>query len=221
MTGAARRTTAGSAVTQAQFLDAAGALMGERQTIEVPLADIAEKAGLNVALVSYHFGGREGLMLALAKRDAEAALRGLDALLATDLSPSEKIRRHFTGMITAFFRFPYLHKLLTALLREADTPAAREVASFFVRPIVHAHTTMLEQAVAAGEARPIDPMIFHFAVVGACANFFSQRPTLQMVFGIDRVDETLCRHYAETTLDLILNGIRPTHNEAALRKDTP
>lgn len=221
MIAPARRTSAGSAATRAQFLDAAGALMGERQTIDVPLADIADRAGLNVALVSYHFGGREGLLLALARRDADAALRELDSLLATDLSPSEKIRRHFTGMITTFFRFPYLHRLLTALLRESDSEAARDVTGFFLQPIVRAHTTLVEQAVEAGEAQPIDPMVFHFAVVGACANFFSQRPTLQMIFGIDTIDEDLCRRYADTTLNLILNGFlaRPSQSAGDKRKD--
>ncbi len=39
------------------LLDAAGLVMSERQTIDVPLTDIAACAEVNVALVSYYFGG--------------------------------------------------------------------------------------------------------------------------------------------------------------------
>ena len=47
--------------------------MAERDTIDVTIAEIAARAGANVALVSYYFNGRDGLMLALAKQDARRA----------------------------------------------------------------------------------------------------------------------------------------------------
>lgn len=202
----ASRKTAGSAETRTQFLNAAGALMSERDTIDVPLFDIAERVGLNVALVSYHFGGKEGLLVALAKRNAEEALADLAHLMATDLPPVEKMRLHFTGVIKTFFRYPYLYSLLASLLRDPKSSSALEVSDFFVRPLVEAETAILKQAIDAGDAKPVDPKLFHFAVMGACSNIFSQRATLQAVFGTATIDEALCLSYAETTLDLILNG---------------
>ena len=68
-----------------QLLMAASSLMIEKETIDIPLGEIAQRAGLNSALVSYYFGGKEGLLMALAKRDTAQAVREMDALMATGL----------------------------------------------------------------------------------------------------------------------------------------
>ncbi len=123
MTLAVKRS-GNSAETRTAFLDAAGALMSERGAIEVPLSDIAARAGLNVALVSYHFGGKEGLLVALAKRNAEQALSDLAQLMASSLPPVEKLKRHLTGVIATFHRYPYLYHLLAALLHDPESASA-------------------------------------------------------------------------------------------------
>ena len=56
--------------TAERLLVAASELMIERSSIEVSLSDIAQKSGVNAALVKYHFGNKDGLLLALLSRDA-------------------------------------------------------------------------------------------------------------------------------------------------------
>jgi AcrR family transcriptional regulator len=54
--------------TAAKLLVAAGDLMIERNTTDVSLSEIAQKSGVNAALVKYHFGNKDGLLLALLAR---------------------------------------------------------------------------------------------------------------------------------------------------------
>ncbi len=49
--------------TAAKLLVAAGDLMIERNSTDISLSDIAEKSGVNSALVKYHFGNKDGLLL--------------------------------------------------------------------------------------------------------------------------------------------------------------
>ena len=64
------RASAGKNSTAEKLLVAASELMIERSSIEVSLSDIAQKSGVNAALVKYHFGNKDGLLLALLARDA-------------------------------------------------------------------------------------------------------------------------------------------------------
>ncbi len=191
---------------RAQLLAAAGAVMTEQDTIDVSLAEIAQRAGVNVALVSYYFGGKDGLLLALAKRDAETALAGLDALMALDLSPAAKLRKHIAGIVRGFYRHPYLNRLLRALMRDSDSAAAREIAQCFAAPIAEALGTLLEAGARLGELKPVDPMLFHFALLGACESLFSGRTILKHVHGIEAIDEALQQRYAELVAETLIAG---------------
>jgi TetR/AcrR family transcriptional regulator len=207
MAEAGRRQRAVERVSvREQLLEAAGAVMTEQDTVDVPLAEIAQRAGVNVALVSYYFGGKDGLLLALAKRDAEQALAGFELLMALDLSPAAKLRKHVAGMVRGFFRHPYLNRLLRALMRDSDSAAGREIAQCFAAPIAEALRLLLEEGARIGELKPVDPMLFHFALLGACESLFSGRTILKHVHGIEAIDETLQQRYAELIAETLIAG---------------
>lgn len=188
------------------LLQAASEVMSERQTIDVPLSDIAARAEVNVALVSYYFGGKDGLLLALAKRDAATALGELDRLLSLNISPEEKLRRHLAGVIKTFFRYPYLYRLLAALMRDASDETARDIAQFFAQPLARAAQGLMEAGIANGSIRPLDPQLFYIAALGACEQIFANRAILKFVHGIEEIDETLQRRYAEVVLETLMRG---------------
>src|SRR5580693_8314288 len=77
--------------TAEKLLVAASELMIERSSIEVSLSDIAQKSGVNAALVKYHFGNKDGLLLALLARDAETEVSNLEYLLGQPITPTAKL----------------------------------------------------------------------------------------------------------------------------------
>ena len=188
------------------LLEAASAVMSERQTIDVPLSDIAARAEVNVALVSYYFGGKDGLLLALAKRDAAKALGDLDRLLSLNISPAEKLRRHLAGVIRTFFRYPYLYRLLAALMRDSSEENAREITTFFAAPLARTAKEVMEAGIADGTIRPVDPDLFYMAALGTCEQIFANRSILKFVHGVEEIDEALQRRYAAVVLEVLMHG---------------
>ncbi len=103
-----------SASTREQLLDATSALMIERNSVSVSLSEIAQKSGLNSALISYYFGSKAGLFTALLERDTGAAFVGLERLLQSDMGAVDKLRRHVGGIIHTYYRYPYMNRLIGA-----------------------------------------------------------------------------------------------------------
>lgn len=195
--------------SRALLLDAASQLLNERNTIDVSLSELAAHSGLNSALVKYYFGNKEGLMLALLKRDAEQALRDLEHLLELPLSPEKKIERHIGAVIETFHRSPYLNRLLHAMLddRNSDTNSAKQIADFFVKPFVRLQRKLLEQGIKAGRFRKVDPVFFYVSVLGACDLIFNARFTLRAVFRVPRITDEMRTRYTEHVTGMVLHGI--------------
>src|SRR5262245_64854373 len=116
--------------TAEKLLVAASELMIERASIEVSLSDIAQKSGVNAALVKYHFGNKDGLLLALLARDAATELSNLEYLLAQPITPTAKLKLHIGGIISAYYRFPYMNRLIHYLIYESTPESAAEVTQF-------------------------------------------------------------------------------------------
>ena len=201
--------------TAEKLLVAASELMIERSSIEISLSDIAQKSGVNAALVKYHFGNKDGLLLALLARDAANEIASLEYLLAQPIRPSAKLRLHIGGIIRAYYRFPYMNRLIHYLLHETSAEAADEVSKFFVAPLLDFHRRLLDAGIAAGEFRAIDPVLFYTSLIGACDHLFFGRHAMSRATGVGPVTDEVCRQYINHMEALICGGML-TEGGAAL-----
>jgi AcrR family transcriptional regulator len=207
---------AGKNPTAEKLLDAASELMIERASIEVSLSDIAQKSGVNAALVKYHFGNKDGLLLALLARDAATEMSQLEYLLAQKITPTAKMRLHIGGIIRAYHQFPYMNRLIHYLLHESTAEAADEVSKFFVAPLLDFHRRLLTEGIRCGEFRKIDPVLFYTSLIGACDHLFFGRHAMVRAIGVGPVNEEVCRDYIKHMETLIFGGmLEPTKAAAA------
>jgi TetR/AcrR family transcriptional regulator len=188
------------------LLKSASALMTERSTIDISLSDIAKHSGLNSALVKYYFGTKQGMMLALVEDVLSPSLDRLDGLLAMDMSATEKLKLHIKAIITIYFRYPFVNRLIHFLFE--DPVSAQEVAAKISKPLAETQRKLLEAGIATGEFKPVDPMMFYFIVLGACDHLFFGQHIMRVAFDVDSgIDDAMRRRYTETLLETLLRGI--------------
>lgn len=193
--------------TAAKLLKAAGELMIARNSIDISLSELAKASGINAALVKYHFGNKDGLLLSLLARDSQQEIENLNFLLPQPISPTEKLKLHIAGIIKAYHRYPYLNRLIHRLLYESSDNAANEVSRFFVKPVFEFQRRLLEEGVVSGEFRKMDPVMFYTSVIGACDHLFHGRQAMSRALGIGGVTEDVRRQYVAHMTELVCGGI--------------
>ena len=190
-----------------QLLEAASEIMREGDTIDLSLSELSLRAGLNSALVKYYFGNKNGLMLALLDRDMEKIVIELRALVAKDMPPEEKLRRHISGVIETYYTFPYLNRLMMRMVRDAAPIEAARIAERYLKPLSEAYDMLIEEGVKAGKFRPVDPQLFYFSVTGAADRFFAARLVLRHCYDQPDITHEMRDAYREHTIALIMRGL--------------
>jgi AcrR family transcriptional regulator len=109
-----------AAATRARILDAAIALFWERPLLDIPLEEVARRAGVSLPTVIRHYGDKGGLFAAAAEREYERVRRQRDEAPIGDVRAAVRILvDHYEELGDAVLR----------LLAEEDrVPGLRELA---------------------------------------------------------------------------------------------
>lgn len=199
--------TRGAVNSADALLNAASALMIERDSINISFVDIAAKAGLNPALIHYRFKTKANLFIALLDRDAGSTYVELERLVNADLTAIEKMRHHVHGVIKVYYRFPYMNRLLSNLAVETNSAVSRIISERFTLPLIEAQRKILDQGLKEGTFRAVDSTLFYFSFFGACDHLFSATYALKWSFGIQEIDDDLRRRYADHVVGQVLGNI--------------
>jgi AcrR family transcriptional regulator len=170
-TGARERR--GPGTTRQALLRAGAQLFPGKGFDGVSVEDLAGRAGVNKALISYHFGGKRGLYVAV--------LESAFAEMADRLTAIEK---EATDAREGLHRFLETFEALTRERRDFPALFLREAVSSGIEPAVVPHLVKIVgivgrlagRGVREGVFRPVDPILLHFGMVGSLAFFFATEP---------------------------------------------
>ena len=187
--------------TRQALLRAGAELFSERGFDGVPIEEVADRAGVNKALISYHFRGKRGLYVAILESTFASLAERLKAVEAGSSSARDTLRS-FLGTFERFARerpgFPtlFMREVLAAGIGEAVLPHVLEVVGFSRR--------LAEHGAREGLFRRVDPILFHLALVGSLIFFFATEPARRRAATRARVilpdPEAFLRYLEELTL---------------------
>jgi AcrR family transcriptional regulator len=147
--GSAARRKRADARRNEETLLAAAAAAFISSGVDVPVRDIAAKAGVGVATIYRHFPTRADLIVAVYRHQVEACAEAGPALLANSSTPHAALAR----WISLFVDFLVTKHGLAAAL-QSDDAAFETLHAYFLDRLVPVCAQLLDAAATAGEIRP-------------------------------------------------------------------
>ncbi|MFN8091929.1 MAG: TetR/AcrR family transcriptional regulator [Vicinamibacteria bacterium] len=207
--------------TRQALLAAGASLFGERGYDGVPIDDVAARAGVNKALISYHFGGKRGLYAEiLAHGFREMAVR-LDEAESGALDAASALH----DLLRVFQEYCREHPEFPGLF-------IREVLSTGIEPRVLPHLVTIvgivrrlgARGAREGTLRPVNPLLLHFGLVGPLVFYASTEPARRRAVAEHGLPLAMpsVPEFVEYLEDLTLRGLAPASRRAApRRRSTP
>ncbi|MGW8286573.1 MAG: TetR/AcrR family transcriptional regulator [Candidatus Deferrimicrobiaceae bacterium] len=130
--------------TRSKILSAATPLFAKHGLNGVSIRNLANAAGVNLSMISYHFGGKAGLYAEILEEQFKG-FRYIDDIARSDLPPLEKFELYIRGTIRRYRENPYLLRYYVSELSN-PTPLFKTI----VRPAVQKVLKVLREAVEEG-----------------------------------------------------------------------
>lgn len=142
--------------TKLRILSAAAMLFDQKGYHGTSVRQIAEQADVNVALISYHFHGKQGVLERLISYYFETLFRQLKELeeRVKACPPMEKL----VAVIRLYLGFQRENAAITRLIQRelsVESILAREVMTLYISRWKHGIAQPIEEGIAAGLFRPV------------------------------------------------------------------
>jgi AcrR family transcriptional regulator len=181
--------------------------MAEKGLPGVTLREVAERAGVQAALVSYYFGGKDGLLQAVIDLVAGETQELITQAALRQGNVEERLRALIEAWVIAMASDPYAPRLMTERVLFAESALIDEFVAKFAKPSLAAIRSLLDEGRERGELRDMDPMYVIPAMVGMCVHFFLGAPMFQRLFDLDEITPEHVRRFALCVGDLMTRGI--------------
>jgi len=206
----------GAETTRDALMNAATELFAARGFDGTKVEQIADKAGANKALISYHFGGKQGLYNEILAATFTEASRRFRAIEESEAPADERLREFiqtFADMATLRPALPtmVLREVLSGGLHVDDQLLPQFLALFrVVQGIV-------DQGIEDGTFLAVNPYLTHINLLGSLVFFFAFRP-LSSKIGAGRLPTSVpeVREFVKHLQSTMSRALRPSEGDADL-----
>lgn len=188
-----------------KLLAAATKLFAEKGYAGVSIRQLAEAAGVNSAMISYYFGGKEGLYEAVLSTLYERLLVQFEAVAAQTASAQEKLRLYAEVIRRTHTQDqPLMARLV---LGELSSPTAclEIIIRKYTARIVQIISGILQEGIDSGELRQDIDSRYAAGAFGGMINFFfimreATRLVMPVLAGSDK-------EFVDSALKIYLKGM--------------
>jgi len=186
-----------------KLISIATRLFAEHGLNGVSIRELSNAAGVSISMISYHFGGKEGLYSSVLQEQF-SSFEQIEEINNADVEALTKIEAYIRWIIVRHRNNPYLLRFYTSELTNPTQffplivqPAIKKVIQILVR--------IIEDGISKNRFRKdLNPVDTVLAIAGMVNYYFlSTLATQELISHSPERDEVLIRHY----MDIFTKGI--------------
>lgn len=186
-----------------KLIEAATILFAQKGLAGVSIREIAKQAGVNSALISYHFEGKEGLYAAVLEHQLFFMSEIVKRISNDHLSPSEQIKEYANAVLGLHQRSPMLVRFIYSELFN-PSPCFEMMKQKFFAKLFQALKGTITEGIAKGQFRAdLNPEKAVISLVGIMNFYFISRPITKNIITEDTSDQ----QYIDQAVEIYLRGI--------------
>lgn len=191
--------------TRQALLEAARELFAEHDFDEVSGKRIADAAGVNPAMIQYHFGSKAGLLETAFHTTVAPVIDELTALSA-GRAQTHELQQVFAVYMRTMAANPWLPKILIRHVLPDGGRLQALLIERLRRDVGPAIRALLQRGLATGELREdLDPTLATVSLIGLALFPFISLPVTRRVLGFD-VDSANVGRLIDHTVALFYDG---------------
>ncbi len=169
----------------------------------VSVRELAAAAGVNISMISYYFGGKEGLYAAVLNEQF-ATLKRFAEIKSTEADPLRKFELYVRATVARYRKNPYLLRFYTSELTN-PTPCFETIVKPAIKGVVQILIETFSEGLSHERFRKgLDPTDTVMALAGMINFYFLLEPaTAELVNHSAERDEELIRHI----MDIFTRGV--------------
>lgn len=188
-----------------KLIEAGEKLFAEKGLSGVSIRELSKEAGANSALISYHFGGKEGLYKAVLELQFSPIDTLMNSVMRIEATPTEKIVSYARSVASIHGKMPFLTRFL---MSELVNPSRffEAVIHKYIERVYRFLTATLTEGIACGEFRKdMDVNSAALALAGMMNFYFISRPITQhFLSGNPNQPE----NYVVQAVEIFLSGVK-------------
>ncbi len=188
---------------RSNLIAVAAPLFAEKGFNGVSVRELAKGAGVNISMISYYFGGKEGLYSAVLNEQF-ATLKRVAEIKTMETDPLKKFELYVRATVARYRKNPYLLRFYTSELTN-PTPCFETIVRPAIKGVVQILLETFRDGLSHEKFRDdLDPTDTVLALAGMINFYFLLEPaTAELVDHSPERDEELIRHI----MDIFTRGI--------------
>lgn len=194
--GKSDRSLPASESTRLRIVEAAAKLFDAKGFDGTAVREIAREANVNLALISYYFQGKQGLLEAIISRYYESFIERLTQLQLTESWQSGDSFHKLMETVREYVLFQRDNAALTRIIQRelsVESMLAREVMTVYLQRLKHVFYELIEEGISAGQFVPVPVDHVLLTLSGMMVYPYLNPQSVREVYVLEPLSDEFCR----------------------------
>lgn len=193
--------------TEQKIIAAAKEVFMEQGWAGARMQDIADRAGINKALLHYYFRSKDKLFEMVFLEAAAKFLPKVSMLFGEEMPLFDKIRVFVDNYIDMLIENPFIPLFVLNEVHKSPEDYVTKIWGGRTPPVAE-FAAHVEREIAAGNIRPIEPLHLMLNMISMCVFPFIGKPVIKGVFQLKNEQFTQLMHERKAVVaDFIINSL--------------